>query len=653
MASAQMKKFINHSAIDHKIKPGDNFFQYANGNGLRKMVIPMDQNMWGGFQTLEIETLNKLRLLFEKSLKENHPLGSLEQKIAGFYFSAMDTSAINKAGYVPLAKTIEKINKIKNHEDLLQVIAEGYKQGEMSILGFSVVSDAKNSNQNIAGFYQSGLDLEKEDYDTKDSSTAKARNSLYHYAATIFKLIGEDQNSAIQKATYVLDFETKLSAGHLSNVEARNPELSYHKMAIDDASNLTPNIDWNKLLASMNIHTNSINIAHPKYFKVLDDLLATEPIDAWKAKLQFDYVNNKAWFLSNDLIQAKFDFFKVRWAWESMWDRWKTMIWYTNSYLSDLVGELYVKEYFNPEAKRRIESMVDDVQRSFQDRIESLDWMSAITKQKALNKLAGVIKKIGYPDKWKNYDDVVIVKDDLMSNLESMERHNYRNMISKIDKPVDRSEWIAPVTSVGGYYNAYANEIGLPAGGLQLPFFHPDADDAFNYGATGTIIGHELIHGFDDQGKKFDDKGNLQNWWTQEDDEKYQVKAKALVHQYNQYRLFDSIPVNGELTLGENIADLGGVTIAYKAFKKTQQYKTQNKIDGLTPDQRFFIAFAQANMVIARPDLQRRLITIESHPPVEFRINGILSNFAPFYKAFNVSPDNRMFRSEQDRIIIW
>lgn len=653
IVSAQTKDFIDRSAMDLTVKLGDNFYQYTNGKRLRTMAIPADQNIWGGFQTLEIENIDKLRSIFEKAYKENPARNSKAQKVADFYFSAMDTSAINKAGAAPLKKTIERFNAIKNSKDVVKVIAEGYKVGEVNILGFSVDIDAKESDRNIAAFYQSGLSLEKTDYDTNNSSTAQLRKALIDYAATLFILIGDDKTIANQKASYVLDLETRLSAAHINNLEVRKPELNYHKISIEKASILMPDIDWGNLLPMMDIYTDSINLAHPKYFEALNHLLVNAPIDEWKAKLQFDYINNKAWLLSDDFVQAKFTFFKVRWGWQSMWERWKNMVWYTNSYLGDLVGQLYVDRFFDKKSKRKVQDMVERVQKAFAARIKNLDWMSTATKQQALKKLAGVVKKIGYPDKWKNYDDVVIVKDDWIGNLESIERHNYRYMINKIDKPVDRLEWVSNISAVGGYYNAYSNELGLPAGGLQLPFFDPDADDAFNYGATGTIIGHELIHGFDDHGRKFDDKGNLKDWWTQEDNETYNKKAKALVYQFNQYRLFDSIPVNGELTLGENIADLGGVTIAYEAFKTTQQYKDHNKIDGLSPEQRFFFAYAQSNLIIARPDLARRLINIDLHPPVNFRINGTLSNFTPFYKAFNVTRPDKMFRSEKERITIW
>lgn len=652
-ASAQNKEFIRLKMIDQKIKPGDNFYQYANGEGLRTLEIPNDQNVWGGFQTLEIENMNKLRSLFEIAYQENYPPNSNGQKVADFYFSTMDTITINKVGSNPLQNTLIKIERIRNHNDLLHVIAEGYKVGEISILGFSVASDAKNSNRNIASFNQAGLSLEKADYDSKDSSTIKERNSLLNYASTLFSLTGDDRNTALQKAAYVLDLETKMAKSHLTNVEARNPELSYHKMAVNDVTALMSGISWRSLLRNMDIHTDSINVGHLKYFEALDSLLINEPIEAWKAKLSFDYINNKAWLLSEGFVQAKFDFFKVRWGWQSKWERWKDMAWFTNNYLGDLVRQLYLKEYFDEKAKRKVEDMAENIQSAFSDRIKNLDWMSTATKQEALNKLAGVIKKIGYPDNWKNYDDVVIVRDDLMSNLESIERHNYRNMINKIDKPVNRFEWVSSVTSVGGYYNAYSNEFGLPAGGLQLPFFDLEADDAVNYGATGTIIGHELIHGFDDQGRKFDGQGNLKDWWTTEDKEKYNQMAKALIYQVNQYKLFDTIPLNGELTLGENIADLGGITLAYEAFKNTQQYKEQKKIEGFTPEQRFFLAYAQSKMIAVRPDLQRRLINIDPHSPVEFRINGTLSNFTPFYQAFKVFQSDVMFRPESIRLTIW
>ncbi|MDB5195646.1 MAG: peptidase [Flaviaesturariibacter sp.] len=654
VASLQQSSYFDKAAMDTAVSPGDDFFAYANGAWAKTAKIPDEYSSWGSFTTLYDDNLNKLKTLLEGLSAKKGEAGSLEQKAGDFYASGMDTIAIEKLSYQPLKPWLQRIDAIKDHKELMKLIAEGYQQGAGDLLGFFVGADEKNSAKNIAIFYQAGLTFPEKGYYTRtDSTTVTQRKKLTELATSYFKLTGADAISAAKWANAVLALEMKIAASHRTPVELRDPSSNYNKLSVDAVEKMAPTLGWKNIFSQWGIATDSINLGQPQYFKALSTLLASEPIDNWKAKLKFDYINDKANLLSNDFRVAKFNFSKELSGQKKMPDRWKQVVGWSDSRLKDVVGQLYVKEYFPPEAMLRMDTLVNNLQVAFKARIQKLDWMTDSTKQKANIKLDAFLKKIGYPTKWKDYTDVTVSRTDLFGNINSVERHDFKESLSKIDKPVDRTEWGMTPSTVNAYYNPTFNEIVFPAGILQFPFFHLNADDAINYGAIGMVIGHEMTHGFDDQGSQYDAEGNMKNWWQPADATQFKAKAANVVTQYNGFTMFDSLHVNGALTLGENLADLGGLNIAYDAFKLTKQGQSNEKIDGLTPDQRFFLGFAQIWRTAERPEYAKMLLNVDPHSPNHFRVNGPLANFTPFYTTFHVTEKNKLFRKEADRIKVW
>jgi putative endopeptidase len=647
--------YFDASGMDTTVHPGDNFFQYANGTWVKNSVIPDDQSGWGSFFTLYDENLKKMRtILDELSAKADHKAGSNEQKVGDFYASGMDTAAIEKAGYEPLKPMLTKIDAVKDYKELINLLASSYAEGDGDLLGIYIGADERNSSKNILSLYQTGLTLPEKDYYTKtDVPTVEKRQKLVEHITNLFVLTGVDKTLAAQQAAAVLKLETAIAVSHLAPVELRDPIKNYNKMSVGDLEKISPNISWTSSLAKMGIQTDSINVAQPAYYKTLSALLASQPIEVWKSKVKFDYISSNASLLSKAFVDERFSFNKLFSGAKTQEDRWKKMVSRTDDGLKDLLGQIFVQKYFPAEAKKRMDELVNNLQIAFDKRIAQLDWMSDTTKQKAKEKLAAIMKKIGYPDKWKSYDDVNISRNDFYGNMRSIAKHDYKESIAKIGKPVDKTEWGMTAPTVNAYYNPTFNEIVFPAGILQFPFFELKADDAINYGAIGMVIGHEMTHGFDDQGRQYDAQGNLTDWWTKTDAEKFTTKAKGVIEQYNAYTVLDSLHVNGELTLGENLADIGGLAIAFDAFKLTKQGQSSEKIGGFTPDQRFFLGYAQVWRIVDRPESLRTRITTDPHSPEEFRVNGPLANFEPFYQAFGVTEKHKLYRPVDQRARIW
>jgi putative endopeptidase len=643
------------AGMDTSVHPGDDFFLYANGGWMKQTKIPDDQSGWGSFYTLYEENLKKMHeILEEVSKKKDHPKGSAEQKVGDFYASGMDTVAIEKAGYAPLKPMLEKIDAVKDYKELLQLLAGNFKEGDGDLLGLYVGADERNSAKNILVMYQTGLSLPEKDYYTKtDSITVMQRNKLVQHIAAYNKLTGMDAAKAEAAAAAVLKLETAIAASHLTPVEQRDPVKNYNKMSVADLNKMAPNLAIAQNLTLMGIQTDSVNVSQPKYYQALSKLLASESIDAWKAKVRYDYISSNASLLSKAFRDERFEFNKIFSGASKQPERWKRMVDMTDGSLRDLLGEVFVKKYFPPEAKQRMDELVSNLQKAFSKRINALDWMSDSTKQRAQEKLNAFIRKIGYPDKWKSFDDVEISRDNFYGNMRSVAKHDWKEMVGKIGKPVDKTEWGMTAPTVNAYYNPTFNEIVFPAGILQFPFFNMSADDAVNYGAIGLVIGHEMTHGFDDQGRQYDAQGNLKDWWTAKDADLFKAKAGKVVDQYNKFVVLDSLHVNGELTLGENLADFGGLAIAWDAFQLTEQAKSTDKIDGFSPAQRFFLGYAQVWRLINRPETMRTRITTDPHSPEEARVNIPLSNFEPFYQAFGVTEKHKMFRPAADRAKVW
>lgn len=653
--SADQKSYFDTAGMDTSIHPGDNFFMYANGTWIKNSTIPDDQSGWGSFYTLYDENLKKLRtILDEMAAKKDHKAGSAEQKVGDFYASGMDTVAIEKAGYDPLKPMLAKIDAVKDHKELINLLAESYMEGDGDLIGIYIGADERNSSKNILTLYQTGLSLPEKDYYTKNDPTiVEQRQKFVEHIINYFVLTGVDKTVATSQAAAVLKLETDIAKSHLAPVELRDPIRNYNKMSVADLEKLAPNIGWTAALQKMGIQTDSINVSQPAYYKALSALLASQPIDVWKSKVKYDYISSNASLLSKAFVDERFSFNKLFSGAKKQEDRWKKLVNMTDNGLKDLLGQLFVKKYFPADAKKRMDELVNNLQVAFDKRITQLDWMSDTTKRKAQEKLTAIMKKIGYPDKWKSYDDVTITRDQFYNNMRSIAKHDYKESIAKIGKAVDKTEWQMTAPTVNAYYNPTFNEIVFPAGILQFPFFELNADDAINYGGIGMVIGHEITHGFDDQGRQYDAQGNLTDWWTKTDGDKFTAKAKGVIEQYNAYTVLDSLHVNGALTLGENLADIGGLAIAYDAFKLTKQGKGEEKIDGFTPDQRFFLGYAQVWRLIDRPESMRTRITTDPHSPEEFRVNGPIANFEPFYKAFGVTEKHKLYRSPDTRAKIW
>lgn len=651
----QRTVFFDKSGMDTTVSPGENFFLYANGTWLKNTEIPASQSGWGSFYTLYEQNQINLRKILEGVSAEDYSKGSAEQKVGDFYTSGMDTMSIDKRGYEPVKPFLSKINGITNYIELIDLSAQSYKDGNGFLFDFYVGPDDRISTKNAVNFRQSGLNLPNRDYYfNTDSETKKIRDEYVKYISKLFVLTGIPKEIADKNAQSILQLETKIAASHSTPVELRDPIKNYNKFAVADFQKQMTDLDFKKILNQLSIKTDSILVGQPKYYQSLIDLLKSEPIDIWKGKFMFETLNSSAGALSKPFRDARFNFYgTVLNGQKKKQERWKKMVDATDNGLGELIGQLYVEEHFPEDAKERMLSLVNNLEKVYAERIKKLDWMSQETKSRALAKLNAFITKIGYPDKWKKYQDVEISKDKYFENLKSISRHDYKEMIDKLGKPVDKTEWGMTPPTVNAYYNPSFNEIVFPAGILQFPFFDFHADDAINYGAIGAVIGHEMTHGFDDQGRQYDKDGNLNDWWKPEDAKKFNEKAEVVVNQYNKYVVLDSLLVNGKLTLGENIADIGGLAIAYAAFKQTEQGKRNEKIDGLTPDQRFFLSFAQVWRIKNRDERMRMRISTDPHSPEMYRVNGSVVNMPEFYKAFGIKPGDKMYKAEKERVKIW
>ncbi len=523
------------------------------------------------------------------------------------------------------------------------------------LFSLSIGPDEKNSSMNILGFHQGGLGLPDRDYYFKtDAATEKVVKAYQTYIQKLFSLTGDDSTAAASKTAAVYALEKQMAGSHKTNVALRDPNANYHKMAIADLDKSMPVFGWKNLLTDLTVKADSVNVGQPEFYAKLNELLKTIPIETWKSYLRFHVLSTSANALSSNFVNARFDYVgKALNGQQQIKPRWERMISQIDSELGDALGELYVKKYFSADAKKRMLTMVNNLQKAFEERMDHLDWMSDSTKQKAKAKLEVFLKKIGYTDKWRDYSKVTIDRNKYFENLVSCGKNEYQYQINKVGKKVDKTEWGMTAPTINAYYNPTFNEIVFPAGILQFPFFDPNADDAINYGGIGMVIGHEMTHGFDDQGAQYDAEGNLKDWWTKEDNERFKTKAKSVIDMYNSFVVLDSVHINGSLTTGENIADIGGLAIAYDAFKMTKEGKDTTKIDGFTPDQRFFISFAQIWRSKIKEETQRYYANVDPHSPPEYRVNGPLENFTPFYKAFNVQPGEKMYKPEAERIKIW
>lgn len=648
--------FIETSYMDSSINPGDNFYDFAGGTWRKENQVPASETRWGAFDMLSEFNKKVLNELTLEAAAKPGSKNSPSQMVGDLFTSGMDTAKIEELGLTPIQSDFDKINEISDLNSLVSYLAEVNKEGGNPLFGFYVSTDEKNVTQYIAGLWQGGLSLPDKGYYIKSEAREKnIREKYVTHVANMFELKGETAEVAKVKADVVMNLETKLAKSSMDRTAMRDPYLTYNKLSITDFDKKTTNFKLANFLKNVGVEgQDSILVGQPDFFKDMDNMLGSVSIEDWKTYLTWHQLTGAASFVSSKFDNENFDFFgKVLSGQKEQKPRWKRVLGVVNGSVGHQLGKLYVEKYFTPDAKQRMSELVDNLQVTFGERIAKLDWMSAETKVKAQEKLNTFVKKIGYPDNWRSYKGLEISKDDYVGNIKASNVFDFNYMISKLGKDVDKTEWHMTPQTVNAYYNPSFNEIVFPAGILQYPFFELGADDAVLYGAIGAVIGHEMTHGFDDQGSQYAADGNLKNWWTEEDKVKFEAKTKMVVDQFNGYKILDDKAVNGELTLGENIADLGGVTIAYEAYKKTEQGKSDEKIDGFTPDQRFFLSWAQVwRLNIVDEEAAKRLVT-DPHSPGIFRCNGPLSNFQPFYEAFNVKEGDKMFRPIAERAVIW
>lgn len=650
-------KAINLNDIDQTVKPGDDFNQYANGGWIANNPIPDDKSRFGSFDLLRDTNEIMIQQLIDGIVSEEHNSGSIEQKIADFVNSGMDTVQIEEQGISPLMDEFEKINAITTKQEIQSQIIHFHTTGVSSAFGTYAMADAKNSDLMIAVLYQSGLGLPDRDYYVVDNDKFNEIRAKYVlHLERMFGMLGDEADVAKNNAEIVFAFEKQLAEASMDRLSLRDPHKTYNPNDISSLSELAPNINWEQYFNEIGlIEPGTFSVGQPEFFKVFDQLLTEESVETWKAYFRWNLINSTANFLSKDFVAADFDFYgkTLRGTPENK-ERWKQVLDYANGYLGEAIGQAYVKAYFPFEAKERMLNLVGNLKIALGERIDALDWMGDDTKANAHEKLASMSVKIGYPDKWKDYSNLNITKEAYVINVMHSRKYNFNERIAKINKPVDKTEWHMPPQIVNAYYSPSQNEIVFPAGILQPPFFFLDADDAVNYGAIGVVIGHEMTHGFDDKGRLYDKDGNLNTWWTDEDSERFKAKTEVLVEQFNNFTVIDSLKANGKYTLGENIADLGGINIAYTAFTKTAQWDDQTQtIDGFSADQRFFLSYAHLWAQNIRDEEISHLTQNDVHSLGKWRVIGPLRNVPEFHKAFNVEETDYMYLAESERAEIW
>jgi putative endopeptidase len=653
---AGKRKFIDAANMNLAVRPQDNFYEYANGAWLAKTAIPATESRWGSFNELREFNQNALKSICEELAAQPGEKGSLSQKVGDFYAAGMDSAAIEKAGMTPLKPYLARIDAVKNFAGLLDEITLEYTEGGGSLFRMGVGIDAKNSSVYVPNVGAGGLHLPDRDLYLKDDDRSKKIRKAYEeHVIAMFKLTGSTDAQAKQAFADVMRMETAFAKASMSRVEMRDPEKRYNKMTLAEIEKICPRMPWAEFFKATKTTNPYYIISQPNFLKEVHEMLGREKLEDWKSFLKWDAIKSAAPFLSNTFVMENFKFSQNISGQKEIEPRWKRISGRTDNVLGEALGKVYVDRYFKPEAKTRMLELVGNLMKTYDKRIRALDWMSEETKTKALEKLSTFVRKIGYTDKWTDYSALKIDRSkSYFENMMQASKFQTDENVAYLGKPIDRQKWGMTPPTVNAYYNPTMNEIVFPAGILQFPFFDNEADDAVNYGGIGAVIGHEISHGFDDQGAKFDKDGNLKNWWTEDDIKKFQVKTNMVVEQYNNYKVLDTLSVNGKLTLGENIADLGGLAVAYDAFKTfSAQGKSDGTIDGFTADQRFFLSWAQVWRAKMRPEAEANQIQTDPHSPGKFRCNGPLTNMMEFYNVFGVKQGDKMWRPEAERAEIW
>lgn len=642
---------------DTTVNPSDNFFKYANGGWFKNNPIPSSEKGNGIFRTIQDTINNQIKSICETSAEANAPKGSNKQKIGDFYASGMDSVTINKNGFSPLKEEFATIETIKDFDGLLQNIAHLHTIGVDAGFGFYVAQDDKISSKNAIILYQGGLGLGNRDYYfNTDAETENIRKEYVLHVKKMLQLVGENSEIATKNSAAIMKLETELAKSSRKLEALRDPLRNYNKMSVSQLNALTPNVNWNTTFKDLGIaKADSLIVGQPEFYKALNGMLKSYSIDDWKTYLKWNVLNTYASYLSKDIETQNFYFYStVMSGIKQQKPRWKRVVQQTDNSLGELIGQVYVDEYLPKGSKEKLLEIGNNIRDVYASRIKKLDWMSEPTKIKALNKLSKIVMKVGYPDKWKDLSSIDIDKSSYCKNVMAVNKWAFNFMKNKYGKPVDRTEWGMYPQTYNAYYNPSNNEICVPACNILVPGFEGRMpDDAVLYGIIGgSTFGHEITHGFDDQGSQYDEKGNLNNWWTADDLKKFKAKTGLIVSQYSKFKVGDK-NVNGDATQGENIADLGGVVMGYEAFKKTNQYKNKEIISGLNPDQRYFLAYGYAWMVNYTKEALMQQVMTDVHSPAEFRINGPLANIPEFYKAFNIKPNTPMYQPDSLRVQIW
>jgi putative endopeptidase len=648
---------LNLTSIDKSIDPCVNLYQYACGRWQQQNPIPPDQTGWSVYGKLYQDNLNFLRGILEQAASTTGQRDAVTQKIGDFYAACIDESAIETRGTTAIQPQLDAIAGLKSIHDLATLAAQFHLYSNRSMLfGAGSSQDPDNSDQVIAELDQGGLGLPDRDYYTNaDAKSKETRERYLQHAQKIFEMLGDNPQTAKTNAETLMRIETSLAKASWTRVEQRDPYKLKHKMDLAALKALAPNFDWKTYYAQSHYPQFAIlNVSSPPFFKQLNVELASEPLANWKTYLRFRVADLSSPYLSANFVQENFDFYRsyLRGA-KEMQPRWKRCVQYTDRDLGEALGQAYVKKVFSPELKQSTLDMVQRIEATMELRIRNLDWMSPETKQQALVKLHGIRNKIGYPDKWRDYSSVTITRNDFLGDVRNAIGFEARRDINKIGKPVDRGEWDMTPPTVDAGYNPQMNDINFPAGVLQPPLFDAKMDDAPNYGNTGGTIGHELTHGFDDEGSQFDATGNLKNWWTKTDREKFDERTKCVSDQYSSYVVVDDVHINGKLTMGEDVADLGGEILAYIAWKDANKDKNLQPIDGLSPEQRFFIGYAQWDCANERPEDLRLRAQVDPHSPAQYRINGVVVNMPEFAQAFACKATQPMVKPTEKVCRVW
>ncbi len=645
------------SNIDTSVSPAADFFQYANAGWIKNNAIPASESGWGVGQLVQDDIYNRLKEINEKAVKESAANGTISQKIGDFWQSGMDSATAEKQGLDPLKADLAAIQNISNVEQLIKEISTLHKKSINVMFSYGIGQDDKNSEVIAYQLWQGGLGMPQRDYYfNTDQKTVNVQKAYRKYLYQTFRELGDDSLQATSNTEKVYQLETRLAKASRKLADLRDPYKNYNKMGMTGLQKMSPAINWPVYLADVGIkNIDSVIVGQPEFFEALNKELTPANLSDWKNYLRFNLVRRSAAFLDSKTFMNSFAYSQSVSGNAAPRPRWKRVLDAEESAIGEALGQLFVKEYFNEKAKERYNTMVENIRSAYKERIGKLEWMSDSTKQKALEKLSKISKKVGYPEKWKDFSALQIDKGPFVLNMQRARAWWFNYEVNKLGKPVDRTEWSMTPQTYNAYYNPSNNEIVLPAGIFAVPGMKDaDLDDAFVYGYAGaSTIGHEITHGFDDQGRQYDAAGNLKNWWKDADAKQFGERAKKIIQQFNEFMPVDTLHVNGEATQGENIADLGGLLLGIDAFKKTEQYKKGEKINGLTPMQRYFLGYAYGWMYVERKELLANQLKTDVHAPSKERVNGPMANIPEFYEAFGVKKGDKMYRADSLRVNIW